>query len=134
MSMSRPLCIRLAYSRWPRAIASVGETLAASHAGDNAAITDMPIPISNAITSEVKVSSIAPGRLLTYSACTVAESSFNAPVAITRPGTQPSKAPITPKNAASPKNAPRTSFRLAPSARTIPISARRRTTETEMVL
>ena len=43
-------------------------------------------------------------------------------------------APIRPKLAASPRNAARTVPRLAPSARTIPISARLRTTDTEIVL
>ena len=47
------------------------------------------------------VNSIAPGRLLTYSACTVADNNLSAPVASTRPIAHPSIAPANPKHAAS---------------------------------
>jgi len=43
-------------------------------------------------------------------------------------------APAQPNNAASARNATSTTRRLAPRARRVPISARRRTTDTEMVL
>jgi len=64
----------------------------------------------------------------------LADINLTAPVAITRPSGKPIKAPSKPRLAASPRKAVSTVARLAPNARTIPISARRRTTETEIVL
>ena len=83
---------------------------------------------------EKGVSAIEPGRLLTYKDSTVRAISFTAPEAMSLPSGRPRRAPATPKQADSPRNATNTSLRLAPTARTMPISARRRTTETEMVL
>ncbi|HWX28506.1 MAG TPA: hypothetical protein VNZ53_13850 [Steroidobacteraceae bacterium] len=122
------------YSRWPRAMASAGDTREASRAGEYADRTATPTPTIIASNTEVEFSSIGPGRLLTYSEFTVAAINLTAPLAITRPSGSPIKAPKKPKEAASPTNAARTDPRLAPRARAIPISARRRTTDTEIVL
>jgi hypothetical protein len=88
----------------------------------------------SASATEEEFSSMEPGRLLTYNACTVAPISLTAPAAISRPSGSPISAATSPKHAASPTNAASTSLRLAPSARTMPISARRLTTEIEIVL
>jgi len=128
---SRLLFTLVVYSRRPWAIASMGGTKAASRAGEYAEATATPTPTSKASNTESGVNAIAPGRLLTYNASTVSPINCTAPLAMSRPNGSPTSAPRKPKHAASPTNAARTRVRLAPSARTIPISARRRTTETE---
>src|ERR1700681_1756036 len=105
-------------------MASTGDTNEASRAGEYADATATPIPISIARRTEYGVRAIEPGRLVTYSASTVAPIKFTAPLAIARPSGSPINAPTNPKHAASPTNAARTERRLAPHARPIPISAR----------
>ncbi len=80
------------------------------------------------------VNAIAPGRLLTYSEFTVAATIPTAPEASNRPRRTPATEPPRPMIAASVRNAASTPPRVAPNARRTPISARRRTTETEIVL
>ena len=92
------------------------------------------MPTKNASAMEAGDNSMEPGRLLTYRDCTVTPIRLTVPMAIKRPSGNPASVPITPKLAASPRNAASTMPRLAPSERTMPISGRLRTTETEMVL
>ena len=90
------------------------------------------MPIARSAVSQL--SEMVPGRLLTYNELTVTATILTAAAAIKRPSAIPAIAPKNPNAAASPKNATSTAPRVAPSARSMPISKRRRTTDTEIVL
>ena len=99
---SRPLWTRASYSRRPRPMASTGETSEASRAGEYADATATPTPIASASSTEAKLNSIGPGRLLTYSDSTVLAINFTAPVAMKRPSGSPISAPASPEAACLP--------------------------------
>ena len=115
-------------------MASAAESDAASRAGEKAEKMAMPSPTMNASMISSGVSEMGAGRLLTYRASTVLAINFTAPIAMTRPSRTPTAAPATPKKTDSATNATRIAVRVAPKARRIPISPRRRTTDTAMVL
>ncbi len=92
----------------------------------------MPIALPNRAISQVNA--IGAGRLLKYSDATVEATSLTAPSDITRPRTIPATPPSRPKQLASPKIPVKITPRGVPKARRMPISKRRRTTDTEMVL
>ena len=106
----------------------------ASRAGANAEPTATTMPATRARITEPAERVMVPGRLETYSALTVVESMPTAPAASTRPKGNAASEPTMPISAASNRNATMTAARLAPRARMMPISLRRRTTETETVL
>ena len=106
----------------------------ASRAGASAETSATASPVSSATLHSWSVSSTGVGRLVVYSAFTVTEINCTVPPASTRPSAIPKMAPAMPNIRASVRNSARTVPREAPMARRIPISARRRTMLTEMVL
>ena len=112
----------------------MGKIQAASQAGERAETTATASPIPSAWATEPSVNEMGAGRLLTYKDSTVLAISLTAAAAISRPSNSPSTPPAKPKKIDSPRNPTKTALRLAPRARRIPISGRRLTTDTAMVL
>ena len=115
-------------------MASTGMTCAASKEGASAASREMPMPTTSPDASDPNVNSTGPGSLLTYRDWTVDPNSVTAPSAMKRPSNNPMADPAAAKKAASARKPVRMIWRVAPNARKMPISLRRRTTEMEMVL
>ena len=115
-------------------MASVGATSMASRAGARALANATSAPVRMPVQASTAVNSMGAGRLVVYSALTVSAISRTAPPARMRPRNTPSVAPATPKSSASARKSARMVERAAPMARRMPISARRRTTLTEIVL
>ena len=95
---------------------------------------ETPTPKASANKVVKGVNAIAPGRLLTYSEFTVEATMPTAPAASRRPSNTPPSDPASPRQTDSPRNASRTPPRVAPKARSTPISVLRRTTDTDMEL
>ena len=90
--------------------------------------------MSRAVAIDAKSNCTAPGALVVNSAFTVSEIMPRMAAASTRPRATPSTEPASPSIAASPRNIASTPLELVPMARKIPISVRRRTTLTAIVL
>ena len=132
---SRILWTRAAYSRSPRAMASTGETSDASRAGEAADASETPTPMTRPEQDGARREC---NRRRAAADIKVLDGGGRAAARRRSPSAGqarcPARRPTRPKQTASPRKAVRTAPRLAPRARTIPISGRRRTTETEMVL
>ena len=115
-------------------MASAGATRAASRAGISAEKKATPVPVRSAPAHEAGERAIAPGALVTNNAFTVSEIIPSSPAARNRPIKTPIADPISPSIDASARNTISTPRALVPSARSMPISVRRRTTLTAIVL
>jgi hypothetical protein len=118
---------------WPR-IAAVGGTRLASSAGTAAAINDSGSPIAIAIHTWPIVKSGVAAAAAMYNVLTVEAVSVTAASASSRARPRPITMPIAASAAASPRNSHNTLRRVSPSARKVPISWRRATTEMVIVL
>jgi hypothetical protein len=106
----------------------------ASSAGAAAASAERGTPIAKAIAASLQVSAGGAAADATYSVLTVVEVRETAPQESPHPARMPTRDPVTPRTTASARNMSTMRPLVLPSARSIPISLRRATTEIETVL
>ena len=99
-------------------MAATGGTLAALRAGEMAAISVTPIPITSEATTVLALTTRLPAGRVSPNA----DSSAFRPAATATPAASPSSAAMTPTARASMSTEARTWRRLAPSARSRPFS------------